>query len=192
MSGVNPRPGKQTGVSRRSAQATVDKGLAQGPYVAARAGVEPTTLRLRVNAPRSPTNAYCMFPHKIYVFLPFLQNLWITHISAKFTFMGWLYVFCFLLFWPWCIYASCFTCTGRPCLHAVLHAVVFDQRCFKVSLYRSKRRPATCTCRMVIVKFLKPHWRAGAAGHHASVYFTGIQRKVQVCLPEDRRDQSNC
>jgi len=34
------------GVSRRSAQATVGKGLAQGPYMAARAGVEPTTLRL--------------------------------------------------------------------------------------------------------------------------------------------------
>src|SRR6218665_1223610 len=36
------------GVSRRSAQATAGKGLAQGPYVAARAGVEPTTLRLKV------------------------------------------------------------------------------------------------------------------------------------------------
>ena len=43
------------GVSRRSAKATVSKGLAQGPNVAARAGVEPTTLRLRfidlTNAP---------------------------------------------------------------------------------------------------------------------------------------------
>ena len=42
-------------VPRRSAQATAGKGLAQGPYVVARAGVEPTTLRLRVidltNAP---------------------------------------------------------------------------------------------------------------------------------------------
>ena len=36
------------GVSRRSAQATAGKGLAQGPYVAARAGVEPTTFRLKV------------------------------------------------------------------------------------------------------------------------------------------------
>src|SRR6218665_1552254 len=36
------------GVSRRSAQATAGKGLAQGTYVAARAGVEPTTLRLTV------------------------------------------------------------------------------------------------------------------------------------------------
>src|SRR6218665_2056546 len=36
------------GVSRRSALATVGKGLAQGPYVAARAGVEPTTIRLKV------------------------------------------------------------------------------------------------------------------------------------------------
>src|SRR6218665_2175339 len=42
-----------------SAQATVSKGLAQGPYMAARAGVEPTTLRLRVIdltiAPPRPT-----------------------------------------------------------------------------------------------------------------------------------------
>src|SRR6218665_681833 len=36
------------GVSRRSAQATVGKRLAQGPYVAATAEVEPTTLRLKV------------------------------------------------------------------------------------------------------------------------------------------------
>src|SRR6218665_3564715 len=38
------------GVSRRSAQATAGKGLAKGPYMAARAGVEPTTLQLRVIA----------------------------------------------------------------------------------------------------------------------------------------------
>src|SRR6218665_1994603 len=47
------------GVSRQSAQATVSEKLAQGPYVAARARVEPTTLRLRVidltNAPPPPT-----------------------------------------------------------------------------------------------------------------------------------------
>ena len=47
------------GVSRRSAQATVGKGLAQGPYMAARAGVEPTTLQLKViastKAPPRPT-----------------------------------------------------------------------------------------------------------------------------------------
>src|SRR6218665_578408 len=47
------------GVSRRNAQATAGKGLAQGPYVTAKAGVEPTTLRLRViastNAPSRPT-----------------------------------------------------------------------------------------------------------------------------------------
>src|SRR6218665_1971118 len=38
------------------------KGLAQGPYVAARAGIEPTTLRLRVidltNTPPRPTMTY--------------------------------------------------------------------------------------------------------------------------------------
>ena len=47
------------GVSRRSAQATISKGLNQDPYVAARAGVEPTTLRLRIieltNAQQRPT-----------------------------------------------------------------------------------------------------------------------------------------
>src|SRR6218665_1103757 len=55
-------PGYSTdtiGFSRRSAQATVSKGLAQGPYVAARAEGEPTTLRLRVidltNATPRPT-----------------------------------------------------------------------------------------------------------------------------------------
>src|SRR6218665_1070153 len=43
------------GVSRQSAQATVGKGLAQGPYMAARAGVEPTTLRLRaVDSTKEP------------------------------------------------------------------------------------------------------------------------------------------
>ena len=36
------------GVSRRSAQATAGKGLAQGTYVAARARVESMTFRLKV------------------------------------------------------------------------------------------------------------------------------------------------
>src|SRR6218665_710467 len=48
------------GVSRRSAQATAGKGFAQGSYMAARAGVEPTTLLLRViastNVPPCPTD----------------------------------------------------------------------------------------------------------------------------------------
>src|SRR6218665_2660813 len=51
--------GYRIGVSRRSAQAIVGKGLAQGPYMAARAGVEPTTLRLKAidstKAPPCPT-----------------------------------------------------------------------------------------------------------------------------------------
>src|SRR6218665_530889 len=54
------------GVSRRSAQATAGKGLAQGPYVTARAGVEPTTLQLKVidstKAPSRPTMSACSFP----------------------------------------------------------------------------------------------------------------------------------
>ena len=52
------------GVSRRSAQATAGKGLAQGPYVVARAGVEPTTLRLKAidstKAPARPTLLSCI------------------------------------------------------------------------------------------------------------------------------------
>src|SRR6218665_1778535 len=53
------------GVSRRSAQATVSKGLAQGPYMAARSGVKPTTLWLRVidltNVPPRPTLVCFLF-----------------------------------------------------------------------------------------------------------------------------------
>src|SRR6218665_3655993 len=47
------------GVSCQSAQATAGKGIAQDPYMAARAGIEPTTLRLIViastNASPCPT-----------------------------------------------------------------------------------------------------------------------------------------
>ena len=46
---------------KRTGNSTGHKGLDQGPYVVDRAGIEPTTLRLRVldltNAPRHPTNA---------------------------------------------------------------------------------------------------------------------------------------
>src|SRR6218665_1511705 len=56
-------PDYSIGVSRRSAQATAGKGLAQGFYVAARAGIEPTTLRLKVivstKAPPRPTTWWC-------------------------------------------------------------------------------------------------------------------------------------
>ena len=42
-------------VSRRSAEATVGKELAQSPYMAARAGVEPTTLRLKaIDSTKAP------------------------------------------------------------------------------------------------------------------------------------------
>ena len=50
------------GVSRQRAQATAGKGLIKGPYMAARVGVEPTTLRLKVivstKAPQRPTNVH--------------------------------------------------------------------------------------------------------------------------------------
>src|SRR6218665_2968410 len=63
------------GVSRRSTQVTVSEGLKHGPYMAARAGVEPTTLRLKVTdstkAPPCLTNS-CTF---IYSFWPFLWCL---------------------------------------------------------------------------------------------------------------------
>src|SRR6218665_1067849 len=50
------------GVSRRSAQAFLGKGLAQGPYVTARAGVEPTTLRLKViDSTKAPSCPNCLY-----------------------------------------------------------------------------------------------------------------------------------
>src|SRR6218665_3992570 len=56
-----PRPQQLTlcrSLHAEALQAIAGKGLAQGSYVAARAGVEPTTLRLRViastNAPSRP------------------------------------------------------------------------------------------------------------------------------------------
>src|SRR6218665_2197943 len=61
------------GVSRRSAQATVGKGLAQGPYMPARAGVEPTTLRLKAidstKAPPCPTWWRLIFIYLIFFFI---------------------------------------------------------------------------------------------------------------------------
>ena len=45
-------------------QATASEGLAQGPYMAAGAGFEPTTLRTKgdesTNEPPRPTNALCL------------------------------------------------------------------------------------------------------------------------------------
>src|SRR6218665_2968600 len=62
------------GVSRRSAQATAGKGLAQGPYVGARAGVEPTTLRLKVivstKAPPRPLLLLLFFFIALRYFIP--------------------------------------------------------------------------------------------------------------------------
>src|SRR6218665_2216907 len=53
------------GVSRRSAQETADKGLAQGPYVAARAGIEPTTLRLKVIVSTKAPPHRLIYLHKV-------------------------------------------------------------------------------------------------------------------------------
>src|SRR6218665_961847 len=64
------------GVSRRSAQVylqlqdSAGKGLAQGPYVAARAGVEPTTLRLKVivSTKAPPLITSIQFVHAVFHF----------------------------------------------------------------------------------------------------------------------------
>ena len=48
------------GVSRRCAHAIVGKGLAQGPYMAARAGVEPTTLRYKRLVQRTTHNLHVL------------------------------------------------------------------------------------------------------------------------------------
>src|SRR6218665_3236421 len=57
--------GYYIGVSRRSAQATLGKGLAQGLYVAARAGVEPTTRRLKVHYPPNIERVSSMRPSRL-------------------------------------------------------------------------------------------------------------------------------
>ena len=61
-----------------SAQATAGKGLAQGPYVTARAGVEPTTLRLKVIA---STNAPSR--HLKYIFKVQIEHCLLSNISKR-------------------------------------------------------------------------------------------------------------
>ena len=52
-----------------ASQATVNEELAKGPYVAARAGVEPTTLRAKgdesTNKPQRPTTYYVLVVSQI-------------------------------------------------------------------------------------------------------------------------------
>ena len=75
------------GVSCRSAQATVSKGLAQGPYVAARARVEPTTLQLGVidltNPPPRPTFVCTCSRSMQFSSLHILQNKTLPSIAYK-------------------------------------------------------------------------------------------------------------
>ena len=53
-----PQHGYCVGIARQAPQATVTEGLAQGPCVAARSGIEPTTLRTKsvdsTKAPHTP------------------------------------------------------------------------------------------------------------------------------------------
>ena len=90
-------------------QATVSYGLAQGPYVTARAGVEPTTLRLKAidstNAPSRHTsvphlirtlsllgpNSLCFLCLGFFSLQPFLQHLCLS--SASFCSLRWLEFF---------------------------------------------------------------------------------------------------
>ena len=59
--------------------------------------------------------AYSTLFAKIYKFLPISKKfIHSPSVSAKFTFFCLIYFFASPLFWPWCIYASCFTRTGRP------------------------------------------------------------------------------
>src|SRR6218665_3110534 len=76
-------------VSRRSAQATVGKRLAQGPYVAARAEVEPTTLRLRIidltYAPPRPVRSYCVCQWRMQEFvMGGLPKIFASHFPSDF------------------------------------------------------------------------------------------------------------
>src|SRR6218665_1142941 len=75
--------------------------------------------------------------------------------------------------------------TGRPCLHAV-PAVVFDQHCNKVQ----NKTQACCMSygKRQVSKASLEIWRWAPR----TSLFTGIQREVEVCLPEYQRDQSNC
>ena len=48
----------------------------------------------------------------------FWQNLSISPLfEFNLHFFGLIYIFSLPLFWPWCIYASCFTCSGCPWLY---------------------------------------------------------------------------
>src|SRR6218665_1296496 len=65
-----PRPQQLTlcrSLHAKALQAIAGKGLAQGPYMAARAGFEPTTLRsnrvVSTNAPPCPTNTIVSVYH---------------------------------------------------------------------------------------------------------------------------------
>ena len=72
------------GASRRSAQAIAGKGLAQGPYVAARARVESTTIRLKVIvSTKAPTRLTTNLTfNNIMKFVPSCFNISLFFIAA--------------------------------------------------------------------------------------------------------------
>ena len=74
----------------KAPQATATDGLAQGPYVAARAGSEPATLRTKgsesINEPPLPTmyiyvviNAACFVRCAIWKFMSVLSRIFLEH-----------------------------------------------------------------------------------------------------------------
>ena len=58
--------------------------------------------------------AYSPSYRKIYKFHFCFRKIYkYSPVFIQFTLFCLILVFCFPLLWPWCIYASCFTCTGR-------------------------------------------------------------------------------
>jgi len=78
---------------------------------------------------------YSPYFQKIYKCSPYFKNFFnfppiFFHVSCYLI----IYVFCFPLFWPWCIYSSCFARTGRPIAHAFLEWADLENNC-KVPKY---------------------------------------------------------
>jgi len=106
--------------------------------VAARAGVQPTTLRLKVivstKAPPRPTNimmhiAYSFYLHKIYQFPPYFNKIYKFSFNIFIQFASvWLNLRFNHICLPWRTRASCFTrtCTGR--IHVLQKSMPADRK----------------------------------------------------------------
>ena len=79
--------------------------------------------------------AYSPYFREIYKFPLFLQICFNPLSCFQFTVFGLIYVFCFPLYWPWCINASCNARTGRLCVRIMhlcrfLHSSISKCICF--------------------------------------------------------------